>query len=112
MRLELDKNTVLESNGLTIMEFIEQLLNDKEDKTVILNSLSFNFSNSMSYIHDWRTKYRKRRIQEEYQKIKCSDLKQEEIYRNISHSLQREFSKENIDVKITPRVVRHAVESA
>jgi len=110
--IRMNKNTVLESNGLSVMEFIEKLLTENIEKEIILNSISFNYANSMSYIHDWRTKYRKIRIKEKYKTLKTSDLAKEEIFRRISYELEKEFLEKNIDVNMTPRVVRHAIESA
>ena len=108
----MNKNTILESNGMSIMDFLEKLLSEKKDKVTVLNSISFHFAGNPIYISDWRLKHRKNRIKEEYFLQSKKDKNQYDIYKFISKKLEKEFEEQNIDITITPRVVRHAVESA
>lgn len=108
----MNKNTILESNNMNVMDFIERLLTEEKDKVVILNSISFYFAGNPTYISDWRLKYRKNRIREEYFLQSKKDKNQYDIYRFISKKLEKEFKEKNIDVAMSARVVRHAVESA
>lgn len=108
----MNKSTIVESNGENIMDFLEILIEKNLEKEVILNSISYYFANSTSYINDWRTKYRKKRIKEQYSMLKTSNLSKEAIYRKIAKDLKKEFISKSIDARITTRVVRHAIESA
>lgn len=108
----MNNNTILESNSMNVMDFIDKLLTENKDKVTILNSISFYFAGNNTYISDWRLKYRKNRIKEEYFLQSKKGKNQYDIYKFISNKLEKEFKEQNINVSITPRVVRHAVESA
>jgi len=107
-----EKIEILDIESKNIMEFIEKLIQRTKNEKIILHNISHYFGGSEAYIEKWDIRERKNKIREIYNsKYKHADMNQQKKYRCVVEDIQIEIMENKFpDMKVTTRMVRHAIE--